>query len=181
MHRGAVGIHAWRVGGVCVHPAAPPASATNTRCCALSLVQQVLLTAPEAERIVEKLEALDIEEVGAWYWLAAGRGASRERVSPVCNPIPNPNERTSNPEHRKQYGSPKFLEQHDWITQLNLQAHHNVNAHCDEFVVEALVSRGKVDVLVHNLLVAEVRYPAPASHKPPTLHPERRTHSSHPH
>jgi len=54
-----------------------------------------------------------------------------------------------------QYGSPKFLEQHDWIVQLNVQAHQNAVAHSDEFVMEALVSRGKVDALIHNLLVAE--------------------------
>jgi hypothetical protein len=49
------------------------------------------------------------------------------------------------------------LEQHDWIVQLNLQAHHNAAARSDEFVMEALVSHGKVDVLIHSLLVAEVR------------------------
>lgn len=56
-----------------------------------------------------------------------------------------------------QYGSPKFLEQHDAIVQLNLQAHQNAAAHADEFVMEALVSHAKMDMLVHGLLVAEVR------------------------
>lgn len=60
------------------------------------------------------------------------------------------------PHKPAQYGSPKFLEQHDWIVQLNLQAHHNAVAHADEFVMEALVSHGKVDALVHGLLVSEV-------------------------
>ena len=55
-----------------------------------------------------------------------------------------------------QYGGPQFLEQHDWITQLNLQAHHNAAAQSDEFVMEALVSRDKVDTLIHGLLAAEV-------------------------
>jgi hypothetical protein len=55
-----------------------------------------------------------------------------------------------------QYGSLEFFEQHDWIVQLNVQAHHNVLSHSDEFVMEALVSRSKVDMLVHSLLVAEV-------------------------
>ena len=68
---------------------------------------------------------------------------------------------TSRPLPPKQYGSPKFLEQHDWIVQLNLQAHHNAMAHADEFVMEALVSHGKIDVLVHSLLVAEVRASKP--------------------
>lgn len=43
--------------------------------------------------------------------------------------------------------------------QLNLQAHHNAVAQSDEFVMEALVSHGKVDALIHSLLVAEVRTP----------------------
>ncbi|GBF95610.1 hypothetical protein Rsub_08592 [Raphidocelis subcapitata] len=74
-----------------------------------------LLTATEAERIIEGLQALKIED----------------------------------------YGSPKFLEQHDAIVQLDLQAHQNAAAHADEFVLEALVSRAKMDTLVHSLLVAE--------------------------
>lgn len=40
--------------------------------------------------------------------------------------------------------------------QLNAQAHHNAAARGDEFVTEALVSHGRVDALVANLLAAEV-------------------------
>ena len=55
-------------------------------------------------------------------------------------------------------GSPAWFEQHDWLESLNLQAHLNAQAHSDEFVKEALVSRrgGCVDVLVQELVVAEV-------------------------
>ena len=56
-------------------------------------------------------------------------------------------------------GSPAWFEQHDWLESLNLQAHLNAQAHSDEFVKEALVARrgGRVDVLVQELVVAEVR------------------------
>eukprot|EP00898_Chlorokybus_atmophyticus_P008829 jgi/Chlat1/8948/Chrsp94S08253 len=76
----------------------------------------VLLTAPEAERLVEQLTPYPIDQVG----------------------------------------SSKWLRQHNWVGELNLQAHHNALSHSDEFVMEALVSLDKVAVLVHELLVIEV-------------------------
>ena len=48
------------------------------------------------------------------------------------------------------------MEQHDTLTRLNLQAHHNVAAMSDEFVKEAFISLDKVNLLVHQLLVAEI-------------------------
>jgi len=55
-----------------------------------------------------------------------------------------------------QVGTPAWLEQHEAVEALNLQAHLNAQAHADEFVKEALVSLDKLGVLVHELLVAEV-------------------------
>ncbi|KAL4856193.1 Zinc finger MYND domain-containing protein 10 [Chlorella vulgaris] len=56
----------------------------------------------------------------------------------------------------EQYGTPAWLEQHDVLQQLNLQAHINAQAHSDEFVKEAFVSHDRITVLVRELLVAEV-------------------------
>jgi hypothetical protein len=55
-----------------------------------------------------------------------------------------------------QYGAPAWLEQHDALQQLNLQAHLNAQTHSDEFVKEALVSHDKLSLLVRELLAAEV-------------------------
>lgn len=54
-------------------------------------------------------------------------------------------------------GSAAWLDQHDWVEKLNLQAHLNAQSHSDEFVKEALVCLDKVTVLVQDLLLAEVR------------------------
>ena len=56
-----------------------------------------------------------------------------------------------------QFGCAAWLEQHERLEQLNLQAHHNMHFHSDEFVMAALVASGKLPVLVHELLVSEVR------------------------
>jgi hypothetical protein len=52
-------------------------------------------------------------------------------------------------------GSDKWMSQHDTLTRLNLQAHHNVAAMTDEFVKEAFISFDRLDCLVHELLVVE--------------------------
>lgn len=154
--------------------ARPPARATQSLRCA-----QDLLSAPEAERMIEQLAALPLEQASARSRVrhaplqrrqsAAGQSAAAcppaSAGCPPCRPVPRPRACSAQhahaaaprPCHISQYGSPKFLEQHDWVTQLNLQAHHNAAAQSDEFVMEALVSRGQVDTLIHGLLVAEVR------------------------
>ncbi|GAQ87507.1 hypothetical protein KFL_003580010 [Klebsormidium nitens] len=76
----------------------------------------VLLTAPEAERLVDQLQPFDVDDVGSMAW----------------------------------------LQQHDVLEKLNIQAHHNALAHADEFVMAALVSYDKLALLVHELLVIEV-------------------------
>jgi hypothetical protein len=52
-------------------------------------------------------------------------------------------------------GGDKWMAQHDTLTRLNLQAHHNVAAMTDEFVKEAFISFDRLDCLVHELLVVE--------------------------
>ena len=59
-------------------------------------------------------------------------------------------------------GSSAWLDQHQRIVKLNLQAHQSAMARSDEFVLEALQTFNKVGVLVHELLLIEawkeVRY-----------------------
>ncbi|KAK9815647.1 hypothetical protein WJX72_007380 [[Myrmecia] bisecta] len=76
----------------------------------------VLVTAPMAEQMIERLTNFGVEEVGSSRW----------------------------------------VEQHEWVEKLNLQAHHNAQTHSDEFVMEGLVSHDKLTVLVQELLVFEV-------------------------
>jgi len=52
-------------------------------------------------------------------------------------------------------GSSAWLEQHRALDRLNVQAHHNVIAQTDEFVVEALISFEKLPVIVHELILIE--------------------------
>ncbi|CAM6128225.1 unnamed protein product [Calypogeia fissa] len=56
----------------------------------------------------------------------------------------------------EQVGSRQWMKQHENLGKLNLQAHYNTMAHCDEFVVAALISHDKMEVLVHELLVIEI-------------------------
>jgi zinc finger MYND domain-containing protein 10 len=52
-------------------------------------------------------------------------------------------------------GSSAWLDQHQQIVKLNLQAHQSAMARSDEFVLEALQTFNKVGVLVHELLLIE--------------------------
>lgn len=52
-------------------------------------------------------------------------------------------------------GGPAWIQQHEALEQLNLQAHQSAQAQGDEFVLEALVTFDKVRVLVHELLAVE--------------------------
>ncbi|BBN15450.1 zinc finger MYND domain-containing protein 10 [Marchantia polymorpha subsp. ruderalis] len=55
-----------------------------------------------------------------------------------------------------QVGSAAWIKQHANLEKLNLQAHYNTMALCDEFVMAALISHNKMDVLIHELLVIEI-------------------------
>ncbi|XP_024529904.1 zinc finger MYND domain-containing protein 10-like isoform X2 [Selaginella moellendorffii] len=82
----------------------------------LKAVDGVLLTAHEAEHIVENLKCFSVKEVGC----------------------------------------PAWMKQHRKLEKLNLQAHYNTIAHCDEFIMEALLSFEKLGVLIHELLAIEI-------------------------
>jgi hypothetical protein len=69
------------------------------------------------------------------------------------------------------YGSGPWLEQHIQLQHLNLQAHLNVQANAEEYVKEALLSLDKLDLLVQELIIAEVM-PPPSPPPPPPPPPQ---------
>ena len=52
-------------------------------------------------------------------------------------------------------GTSAWMRQHESLEQLNLQAHQSAQQNGDEFVLEALITFGKLKVLVHELLAIE--------------------------
>ena len=52
-------------------------------------------------------------------------------------------------------GSSLWMEQHGYIEQLNIQAHQCALMNHDEFVVEAMLTFHKIDLLIYDLLVIE--------------------------
>jgi hypothetical protein len=73
------------------------------------------MNALEAQREVQNLKCIDLEDVGSSQW----------------------------------------MKQREAIELLNIQAHHNVSANQDEFVVEAFISFEKIPVLIHELIITE--------------------------
>eukprot|EP00164_Ancoracysta_twista_P007032 GFYU01009905.1.p1 GENE.GFYU01009905.1~~GFYU01009905.1.p1 ORF type:complete len:508 (-),score=140.68 GFYU01009905.1:64-1437(-) len=53
-------------------------------------------------------------------------------------------------------GSSRWMQQHDMITKLNMQAHHNAMFRHDEYVMEYMVSYDKIKVLIHELIAIEL-------------------------
>eukprot|EP00041_Stephanoeca_diplocostata_P034390 m.1171167 g.1171167 ORF g.1171167 m.1171167 type:complete len:453 (-) comp24512_c0_seq5:3243-4601(-) len=56
----------------------------------------------------------------------------------------------------KSIGSAKWLQQHEYLEKLNVQAHVCIQNDTDEFVSESLISFEKLPILVHELLSIEV-------------------------
>lgn len=52
-------------------------------------------------------------------------------------------------------GSSKWIEQHMHIEKLNLQAHQSAMSNSDEYVIEAFLTFGKIECLIHDLLIIE--------------------------
>lgn len=56
----------------------------------------------------------------------------------------------------KEVGSKLWMQQHKRLEQLNLQAHENAISNSDEYVLEAILTFDKIEVLIHDLLLIEV-------------------------
>lgn len=54
-----------------------------------------------------------------------------------------------------QVGSHEWMEQHRKLEKLNMQAHQNAMSNSDEFVLEAVLTFNKTEVLIHDLLLIE--------------------------
>ena len=48
------------------------------------------------------------------------------------------------------------MQQHEWLQQLNMQAHINASQQRDEFVVEALILHEKIGLLIRELIATEL-------------------------
>lgn len=55
-------------------------------------------------------------------------------------------------------GSAPWIQQHIDIEKLNVQAHFSAQERSDEYVVEAVISNGKLLLLVHQIIAIEVGY-----------------------
>ena len=53
-------------------------------------------------------------------------------------------------------GGPQWMTQHEWLQQLNMQAHVNASQARDEFVVEAFVLHQKLPLLIRELIACEL-------------------------
>lgn len=56
----------------------------------------------------------------------------------------------------EEVGGSRWMQQHQTIATLNLQAHQCALTKCDEFVVEAVLTFSKLDTIIHDLLIIEV-------------------------
>ena len=55
----------------------------------------------------------------------------------------------------KQYGSKEWLNQHEQIDRLNIQAHKNAIGSTDEYIMDTFVTLDKVNTLIADLLTTE--------------------------
>jgi len=55
----------------------------------------------------------------------------------------------------EEVGSEQWLQQHEVLEKLNMQAHHCAKANTDDFVLESLVTFDKLPTIVHELIVIE--------------------------
>ena len=55
----------------------------------------------------------------------------------------------------EEVGSSAYLKQHEVLEKLNVQAHQSAMSNSDEYVLEAMLTFEKVEVLVHDLMVIE--------------------------
>lgn len=55
----------------------------------------------------------------------------------------------------EEVGSDAWMDQHELLEKLNLQAHHCTMSNSDEFVLEAILTFDKLKVLIHDLIITE--------------------------
>jgi hypothetical protein len=55
----------------------------------------------------------------------------------------------------EEVGNAEWMEQHRRLERLNLQAHQSAVSNSEEFVLEAILTFGKIDILIHDLLLIE--------------------------
>ena len=51
---------------------------------------------------------------------------------------------------------PRWLQQHELMEKLNLQAHQSARGHTDEFVLEAFITFEKLPMLIRDLILVDV-------------------------
>ena len=126
--------------------------------------QKELLTAPEAERMIETLRIFPLEEVGSIAWLSQHEHIEKLNLQ-VCHVVHGSWTDLVRIARIARILGPRWYGALDGISSPppgpspphppTLQAHHNARAHQDEFVVEALVSFNKINTLIVNLLTIE--------------------------
>lgn len=124
-----------------------------------------VLVAGEAERLIESLRPMGVEDVGTLPWMEQ-RGWIEKLNLQVPSEAPARREDQSSFElsttHAHANGRSRANatpEKDKWYALLARdcpQAHHNAQTNSEEFVNEALASYDKVSVLVHELIVLEI-------------------------
>jgi hypothetical protein len=56
----------------------------------------------------------------------------------------------------EQVGSSDWLNQHQMLEKLNLQAHQSAKSNSDEFILELLLTYNKIPIIIYNLLIIEI-------------------------
>lgn len=55
----------------------------------------------------------------------------------------------------EEVGSSRWMQQHERLEKLNLQAHQSAMSRSDEYILESILTFSKLEVLVHDLLIIE--------------------------
>lgn len=94
---------------------------------------------------VSKLQTMKIEEEGAYNLPTVLHAHEAERYVEDLRSF-----------KLEEVGSKAWMEQHRRLESLNLQAHQSAMTNSDEYVVEAIVTFNKLEVLIHDLLIIEI-------------------------
>lgn len=122
-----------------------------------------VLTAGEAERLIESLRPMGVEDVGSQPWMEQ-RGwieklnlqVSSASLGRTESLFEMPAARQHSRGARGMQSDRVVLQGAALTCQFPVQAHFNAQTHSEEFVNEALASFDKVSVLVHELVVLDI-------------------------